>query len=234
MAQESIKKDRVVRAIFRHMMGPERFAWRSDMAAHLPTLYLLARHWGQKNIVELGVNDAFSTIGLLAGAVEADCPMVSYDIVHCGANLWKNIGLAPDPTLKWEFRQMDSLKAAQQWKDGSIGLWFLDTSHKLEPVRQELSAWLPKLDKDGVMCGHDYYLHEQIEWAQESGVKTAVDEFASLHRDRFQLQVLPHDHGLWILWPYPPVGPELQAHRRCWRQLPPRVAVPCDECGMVP
>ena len=194
-------KKRLINAVFRGMSGGAT-KYGSDMAAHMPTLYVLARTWSDKGVVELGVNTAFSTVALLAGVSEAGSRLVSYDTTPCELNLWKNLGLTePDPSLKWDFRQMHSLKAVAQWDDESISLWFLDTSHLLEQTRQELEAWLPKISPQGVMCGHDYFLHEHPQWTGKSGVKTAVDEFTARHADRFTLQVLPHDHGLWILWP---------------------------------
>lgn len=193
--------DRMVSTLFR-MMSELPTMTGSCMAAHMPTLYLLARHWSWKGVVELGMSTGSSTVALLAGVFDAGARLVSYDMKPCEPNLWKNLRLAEaDPSLKWEFRQMKSLEGVDQWEDESLSLWFLDTSHLLKETRQELAAWLPKIDPKGIMCGHDYYLHEHPKWAPLSGVKTAVDEFAARHADRFRLQVLPNDYGLWILWP---------------------------------
>lgn len=176
----------------------------SDMRGHMSMLYLLARHWSGGNVVELGVGTGWSTISLLAGVCEAGRVLDSYDInpmteIHVQRNLRSR--LRRNPVLEsWRFHLKDSVEAAADFENGSVSLMFLDTSHTLEDVRRELPAWLPKMHPEGVVCGHDYLLHEDPRWSW-SGVKQAVDEFAAAHAQRFHLQVFPHDQGFFILWP---------------------------------
>lgn len=176
----------------------------SDMSAHMPTLYALARLCSFGGVVECGVGAGFSTHPLLCGAIEGGAQLHSYDInAACWSRASQNMGLVEgDSALgKWTFKEKDCAEAATDWADGSVGLLFLDTSHHLEATRRELAAWLPKMHPNGIMCGHDYYLHLSPGWENISRVKQAVDEFAISHQGRFRLQVTPYDQGLFILWP---------------------------------
>jgi predicted O-methyltransferase YrrM len=74
--------------------------------------------------------------------------------------------------LKFEGRakliREKSWDAADQFKDSSFGLVYIDGDHTYEGVKKDLNAWYPKVSKGGIICGDD------IGWA---GVKEAVDEF---------------------------------------------------------
>jgi predicted O-methyltransferase YrrM len=176
----------------------------SEISAHMPTLYALARLSSYAGVVECGVGGGFSTIALFCGVLEGGGRLTSYDKNEdCRVHAVGLMGLSTSDLRldRWTFVARDSVQAAGEWKDGSVGLFFLDTSHRLEATRRELSAWLSKMHPEGIMCGHDYNLHLSPGWEDISGVKQAVDEFAAMHADRFRLQVIPYDHGLFILWP---------------------------------
>ncbi|OWS70099.1 class I SAM-dependent methyltransferase [Polynucleobacter campilacus] len=81
--------------------------------------------------------------------------------------------------LKFEGRakliREKSWAAADQFKDGSFGLVYIDGDHTYEGIKKDLNAWYPKVSKGGVICGDD------IGWV---GVKQAVDEFfVGMNRD---------------------------------------------------
>jgi hypothetical protein len=63
--------------------------------------------------------------------------------------------------------EMESLKAAEAFRDGSLDAVFIDGNHRLEAVRADLAAWIPKVKVGGIIAGHDY---------DEQEVKQAVDE----------------------------------------------------------
>jgi predicted O-methyltransferase YrrM len=180
----------------------------SEMAAHMPMLHLLARHWSFGAVVECGVGRGYSTIALLSGIWAAGKKLVSYDVSDKVRDMAKKNSGCPDhPAWKdnWEFRQKRAEDGATDWDDGHVSLFFLDTLHTLKDTRAELRAWHPKMHPQGIMCGHDYYL-EGYPWPRPGdwlvcGVKQAVHEFADEHRTRYDLHILPHDQGLWILWP---------------------------------
>jgi hypothetical protein len=67
----------------------------------------------------------------------------------------------------------NSVEAADQFEDESIDFVFIDASHEYEDVKNDINTWLPKVKKDGILAGHDYYVDE---YDYFPGVKKAVDE----------------------------------------------------------
>lgn len=186
----------LIREIFTGMDGGAR-CMGSDMAAHMPSLFLLARCFSFGEIVELGVGSGFSSVALLSGAMSAGRILASYDIdPGCVERAVKNMDLSQDSPLlsSWRFKAGDSIGAAEDFQNGSVSLMFLDTAHTFEITKAELQAWVPKIHPKGIICGHDYHL-------PGAGVHTAVEDLLTSLPGRFRLQVLPHDHGLFILWP---------------------------------
>ncbi len=58
--------------------------------------------------------------------------------------------------------------AARHFADASVDLVFIDADHSQEAVKRNVLAWIPKLKKKGVLCGHDYI------W--KPGVRNALAE----------------------------------------------------------
>lgn len=63
---------------------------------------------------------------------------------------------------------LSSRDAARLYADRSLDFVFIDANHAYPFVRQDITLWLPKVKKGGVLAGHDYTSHR--------GVKRAVDE----------------------------------------------------------
>lgn len=61
--------------------------------------------------------------------------------------------LRPDLTLS--IHVMKSVQGARCVPDCSQDVVFIDGDHREEMVRADVAAWLPKLKKGGLMCGHD-------------------------------------------------------------------------------
>ena len=53
--------------------------------------------------------------------------------------------------------RMDSVEAAAKFPDKSLSFVYLDGDHSFEGVRRDLAAWWPKVQRYGVIAGHDYY-----------------------------------------------------------------------------
>lgn len=78
----------------------------------------------------------------------------------------------------------DSLEAAKDFEDHSLDFVFIDADHTYEATKADIGAWMPKVKKGGLLCGHDYE-NERPGW----GVKQAVDEIG-----------LPVEKGLNFTW----------------------------------
>ena len=70
-----------------------------------------------------------------------------------------------------------SYNAVDQIEDSSLDMVYIDASHLYESVKADISAYLPKLKKSGILSGHDY-----ISWCN-FGVIKAVDEFLQENLD---------------------------------------------------
>lgn len=76
--------------------------------------------------------------------------------------------------------QCKSLDAATRFVDGQLDFVFVDACHLYESVRDDVSAWAPKIRRGGVLSGHDY--DGMGDRRKGWGVRRAVDEWASENR----------------------------------------------------
>jgi hypothetical protein len=53
--------------------------------------------------------------------------------------------------------RMPSLKGAKKFKDESLDFVYIDGDHGFEAVINDLDAWVPKVKKNGIIAGHDYW-----------------------------------------------------------------------------
>jgi len=61
----------------------------------------------------------------------------------------------------WDYitpMKMDSIKASEEFEDGSIDFLFIDGDHRYVQFMKDLEVWMPKVK--GMACGHDaeFYL----------------------------------------------------------------------------
>jgi hypothetical protein len=52
--------------------------------------------------------------------------------------------------------EKDSIVASYLYADSSLDFVFIDAEHKYEFVIKDITHWLPKVKKGGVIAGHDY------------------------------------------------------------------------------
>lgn len=79
-----------------------------------------------------------------------------------------------------------SVATASQFADHSLDFVFIDGDHSYESVRDDISAWLPKVKSGGLLAGHDYNL---------APVRKAVVERLG------ELPGIP-TRGNWGVWSY--------------------------------
>lgn len=82
--------------------------------------------------------------------------------------------------------KMKSMEAVKLYKDESLDFVFIDASHKYEDVKDDITHWLQKVKKGGILAGDDYDLY----W---KGVVNAVNEI--LGKDNVQIK---RDINIWI------------------------------------
>lgn len=63
---------------------------------------------------------------------------------------------------------LDSMEAVKLYADESLDFVFVDASHEYEDVKNDISHWIKKVKKGGVLAGHDFNSYP--------GVTRAVDE----------------------------------------------------------
>jgi hypothetical protein len=83
---------------------------------------------------------------------------------------------------RFSLMRLPSIKAADQFANGSLDFVFIDACHEYEPVKADIEAWASKVRSGGILCGHDY----GREWV---GVKAAVDEFFTSRNQDFFIDV---------------------------------------------
>ena len=79
------------------------------------------------------------------------------------------VSLLQDYESRFEWLEMDSIKASERVVDGVLDFVFLDGDHWYEGVKNDIEVWRPKVRTGGILAGHDYSGHFK-------GVQKAVDE----------------------------------------------------------
>ena len=72
--------------------------------------------------------------------------------------------------------KMTSLEASQKVEDGSLDFVYIDGDHRFDAVMLDIIVWAPKVRRDGIIAGHDYYHF------YAAGVVDAVRAYVQAHR----------------------------------------------------
>lgn len=51
---------------------------------------------------------------------------------------------------------MSSMDAVRIFRDETADMVFIDANHSYEEVLNDITGWLPKVKRGGIICGHDY------------------------------------------------------------------------------
>ena len=131
----------------------------------------LVKQHGWTKGVEVGVKEGFTFLHLLQTCPNLD--LTGVDIFkprpgleaeggesHENANLPQHeIRLRQTVNEMYKGRakliRAYSVQAAKKFKSESLDFVFIDADHREDAVRADISAWLPKARKGGMLCGHD-------------------------------------------------------------------------------
>lgn len=122
----------------------------------------------------------------------------THDVQSCLVDNMKKLGFENYITIYCE----DSYTAHKRIADGSLSMLFIDASHDYSSVKRDIKNYLPKLKKDGLICGHDYESETYDEAftgrdqaGKHHGVIKAVNEvFGNIDHDT------NHKSSMW--WKY--------------------------------
>ena len=139
---------------------------------------LLAKEYGCKKLAEIGVYKGENAKIILSHGssfnlehlflVDPYDPNYPYSLPFIS---WVFTNKMPASFLK-----MLSIDASTMFEDNSLDLVFIDADHKYESVKNDINAWIPKIRKRGIICGHDYGGSDNGGLGMHPGVKQAVDE----------------------------------------------------------
>lgn len=57
---------------------------------------------------------------------------------------------------KASYLRLDTLVAAEIFKDGIFDIVFIDADHSYDGVKNDIQAWISKVNPNGIICGHDF------------------------------------------------------------------------------
>lgn len=57
--------------------------------------------------------------------------------------------------------KMTSMEAVKKFENESIDFVFIDGSHEYKDIKDDITYWLPKVKRGGILAGHDYYFPPQ-------------------------------------------------------------------------
>lgn len=132
----------------------DRARRHTDIADHLPTIFIEARIAEPSLIVELGVRGGESTFALEQVARLHDAKLVGVDLDPCGnASAFE----------QWHFVQDDDVRFGRRFPKwcqnhglpSTIDVLFVDTSHHYDHTVREIDVWFPHLSESAVALFHD-------------------------------------------------------------------------------
>jgi hypothetical protein len=77
--------------------------------------------------------------------------------------------------------RMNSIDAASTYPDQSLDYVFIDAAHDYDSVRNDISAWIPKIKPNGMIGGHDFF-HPPVVQAVHEILPDAVGIYGCWHQ----------------------------------------------------
>lgn len=69
-----------------------------------------------------------------------------------------------------------SVDASKLYKDSSLNFVFIDGAHDYDSVSTDITHWLPKIKKGGILAGHDFS-HSPVKQALSDTIKTGFIDY---------------------------------------------------------
>ena len=109
-------------------------------------------------------------------------------IIKQGVDVYKKFieNLKPCLNHESEFMnpiRMDSVEASKLYDDQSLDFVFIDGNHLYYAVKADIEHWLPKIKPGGVIAGHDWFHHPEVQKAVRENF--SEDELQVKHRSWF-------------------------------------------------
>jgi len=79
------------------------------------------------------------------------------------------------PYSNYEIIREFSVDAVNHFDDESLDFVYIDGNHKYEFVKDDITEWIKKIRKGGIISGHDYYIIKEPRALMH--VKYAVDDY---------------------------------------------------------
>ena len=92
----------------------------------------------------------------------------------------QNIGRHPQCSLL----RLMSLNGSGRFEDGALDFVYIDGNHAVDPVRDDIMAWWPKVKIGGIVGGHDYFTRHDDE--------SELDVFAAVNDLTDAIGIRPH------------------------------------------
>lgn len=91
------------------------------------------------------------------------------------------------------FIEDTSEAAVNLFRPKSLDFAYIDANHKYGYVTQDMTIWIPKIRKGGIISGHDY-----IE--EKFGVRKAVNDYTKHHNIQFSITAEVRRKGQCASW----------------------------------
>jgi predicted O-methyltransferase YrrM len=135
----------------------------SNAATYRKAALDLAAQFQPRVLVEVGVyagalSKMFATLACIERQVIVDsweAGYSKYDRAHMDAIAQSVFAWASfEPRV--EVMRMRSVEAASRFEDGSVDFFHTDGDHSLQGITGDISAWLPKVRRGGILSGDNY------------------------------------------------------------------------------
>ncbi|MDR3646000.1 MAG: class I SAM-dependent methyltransferase [Candidatus Babeliales bacterium] len=193
-------------------------ARNTDISNFLPIIFAYTISAKPKNILELGVRSAESTIAFSKAAALIDAKLIGVDL---DVNIPENYRALNNAS----YFSMNDLEFPnfyiwdKQFPKEKFDIIFIDTSHVYQHTMDEIRAFLPLLSDNGMLMFHDSHMsplendlymrlnntYDGSGWNNQKGVNRAIKDSFSIvfDEDKYNNFIFKYNKSSWELFHYP-------------------------------